>query len=211
MSTPFCTKSKLFSNISDVNLLKNKNIHKALKIAYKVHKNQKRDNGGPYLEQHIYPIAQNICLRYSTDPKRKKLIIIALLHDCLEDNSGHEVNKSIETFDSSILKCLKDLTLKRSNDGMNQIEKYNLYSDYISQVKSGGREAIIVKLEDRLNNLQSTTEELVPRKLAKYTRQVKETRNLLIPLTQGLDTTVNYATLLNKEISRLNQIFNSLN
>lgn len=98
----------LISNLRGSGLYKDKLIVKALEISKRIHKSQIRDSGNSYLEEHIYPVTLNLINRHSTHPDLNTLVIVALLHDTVEDGDlpdGYltkEFNEEIEKMRSEI-------------------------------------------------------------------------------------------------------------
>ncbi len=137
-------------------------VEKALRMARKLHGEQKRDDGSPYLEQHIYPVTltilKTIRLRHihrSPVITPQDMIIAALLHDALEDTDVKEI-KIIDEFGENVYEMIKVLTKKRP------WEKNYSMEDYIKRLNSSDFRIRMIKLADRMNNLfclQYTTEE----------------------------------------------------
>ena len=137
-------------------------IEEALMLAKELHSEQKRDDGSPYLEQHIYPVAltilKTIKLGYIYASPRitsRDMIITALLHDALEDTDVEE-SKIICEFGENVYKMIKVLTKKRPWE-----ENYDI-EEYMRRLNSSSIHTRIIKLADRMNNLfclQYTSEE----------------------------------------------------
>ncbi len=163
-------------------------VEEALNLAGKVHGTQTRDDGSPYLEQHVYPVAAIMAWYQPLSPdenddglpnpqlnmrERKKAVMVALLHDTLEDGDIDE--GEIERFGPDILEMVKALTKGRP-DG-----KWLSPEEYIAQVRSAPLVARLVKLADRMNNLlclkYATAE--------KRDRYLRDTRRFLLPLAES--------------------------
>ncbi len=171
-------------------------VEHAIALAKEVHWNQLRDDGSPYLEQHIYPVVGMMLWIYSlrgklwkeyinyfpdpadranvATPRRSRdMVIVALLHDILEDSDIDERELKY-TFGERIYEMVKILTKKRPG-----VDKYSI-SEYMQRVCAAPRQVRIVKLADRLNNvfcLQYTDEE-------KRKRYLEETARWYMPLAK---------------------------
>ncbi len=154
----------------------NDRVERAIELAKKSHWEQRRDDGSPYLEQHIYPVAAMMLWTRALKGKLldeyrsafpenpapnfsphnlKDMVIVALLHDSLEDSDIDE-NILKEEFGERVYRMVKILTKKRPWE-----ESYSM-EEYMSKIINSSEEVRIVKLADRLNNifcLQHTSEE----------------------------------------------------
>jgi len=136
-------------------------VEKALGMARKLHGEQKRDDGSPYLEQHIYPVTLTVLKTLELEHvypslgiSSRDMIIAALLHDSLEDTDVEDT-KIIREFGENVYKMIKYLTKKRLWE-----ENYDM-EEYMKRLKSSSTQTRIIKLADRMNNLfclQYTTE-----------------------------------------------------
>jgi (p)ppGpp synthase/HD superfamily hydrolase len=194
---PFVSKETLLEKLASLDLLTDK-IKEALKYADAAHKNQKRDQGNAYLEEHIYPIAMGIIERYQNDPDLENIVILGILHDVLEDDPN-VVHQDIEDdFGKDMLADLLLVTKKpqENTSKLSQEEKRAVNVSMLNNLKSASRKAQIVKLEDRLNNLSSFEKADTP----KYQRYVEEVRALFIPFAD--QTMPSYVNLFEEQLSR---------
>ena len=111
------------------------NINKAINIMYNAHKEQYDKGNYPYVF-HPYHIAEQM----NTEDE----IIVALLHDVVEDTNITIDDLSKEGFDSNIIEALKLLTKKTNN-----------YEEYISRISTNPL-AKKIKLADLNHNLDIT-------------------------------------------------------
>lgn len=203
MTPPFIEKQTLIKKLSQHSLHKVCAIRDALHIAIASHKNQRRDDGSNCLTQHIWPIAYNIIVRFHTRGDLEELIITALLHDALEDSQNTQ-DQIVQNFGSEIIRNIQFLTKTKAEDDANNLltpkQKFQMTQRYIERLMSAPSTAVIVKLEDRLNNLQSSYN---PGKLIKYKRYAKESRILYYPLINQFDLHGIYKHLYDKELERL--------
>jgi GTP pyrophosphokinase len=206
---PPCTKEQeILKEIDSLNL-SCKEISNAIGLARKVHGKQKRDGDQPYLTQHIFPIVKAILKSYRTSPLLKDLIIIALLHDTMEDSNITQKQLS-QKFGKKIAQCVQNLTKEievkeQTNPKIRQKQKFAITREYVKKLSTKGKEEIIVKLEDRLNNLKSiVTTKQINKRYEKYKRYIAETEEIYIPLAKNAtDTTINYVRLYKSEIKRI--------
>ena len=124
---------------------KETDISKARKIAEMVHGTQTDKLDYPYLA-HVNDVAKRV------QSLGDEYIIVALLHDAIEDAVDHEdgekfqeeiINEISETFSHEIIEAINVMT-KSSND--------NYFADYLPRVKNN-RIAKEVKIADSSHNL----------------------------------------------------------
>lgn len=194
--------------LKEISLDNNSTINSALEIAQRGHKDQLRDNGGSYLEEHIYPIALSIINRYKDSDNIVTLVSCALLHDVLEDSDipESEIRKIMGDEITDIVKMLTK-SPKENSEEMSQSQKMDMNSLYLNRVINSNQETIILKLEDRLQNLSCITNESHLLKPEKYKRYIVETENLFIPLTKKINNHIPYEKLLKKETERIKDLF----
>lgn len=114
--------------------MQNKNIEKALKIAYKAHENQFDKGGEPYINHPLH-IAKML--------NSEDEIITALLHDVIEDSNITKKDLIDFGFNKNVINALSCLTRKRNED----------YFSYINKVKSNtlAKKIKILDLEHNLD------------------------------------------------------------
>lgn len=110
-------------------------IEKAIEIAFEAHKGQKDLDGLPVV-LHPFAVASNC-----TQPKE---IIVALLHDVVEDSSFTFDDLHNVGIPDDIIQTLRLLTHDKSET----------YEEYLQRIKASGDEvALHVKLNDLRHNL----------------------------------------------------------
>lgn len=109
------------------------NVKRAVDIAFKVHSGQLDKGGYPYI---MHPL--HIAEQMETEDE----VIVALLHDTVEDGPIGTIDEIKQNFDTEIIEAIEALT--RKDD-----EKY---IDYILRL-SRNRIAAIVKLRDLEHNM----------------------------------------------------------
>ena len=124
---------------------KDDNINKARRIADKVHSSQTDKKGHPYTA-HINDVAKRV------QELGNEYIIVALLHDAIEDAVDHEdgerfqeeiINEIKETFNHEVVEAINVMT-KSSDD--------DYFADYLPRVKNN-KIAKEVKIADSSHNL----------------------------------------------------------
>lgn len=178
---PYLTKDELSKELQRNGLL-TKHVEKALEYAERAHKNQKRDLGKPYLEEHIYPIAASILKHDDNDPAMEDVLILGILHDTIEDSLGITPGGIEQEFGKDMLVNLLLLTKKQEDNlpSLSEGQKMSINKMMLEKIEHAPRSVQIVKLEDRLNNLSSFEKPDTP----KYQRYVIETRELFIPFAE---------------------------
>lgn len=145
-----------------------KHVNQAFMLMKDAHREQFRDEGLPY---YIHPlkVAHDLLKKWSS----YEAIIIALLHDIIEDCPDIQEKDLEEIFGVKILTIIKRLT-KITNSG----EKMPI-DDYLSIIAQDPL-AIEVKAQDRINNIASTYFTNHDKKI-KY---ITETENIYLPFFQ---------------------------
>lgn len=202
-------QEELLKKLKQISQDSNPLIISALEIAQTAHKGQLRDNGSSYLEEHIYPIALSVLNRYKDDSKLDVLLCSGLLHDVLEDSDYKESDMRKRVGDE-ITDIVKNLTKSEEENasGLSEDIKMKMNGVYLKRVTNSNRETIIIKLEDRLQNLSCITQTTHLLKPDKYKRYIIETELLFIPLTLNLETHIDYKKLLIREMVRVRKLFN---
>lgn len=200
---PKVTKKELLMAVAEI---KNSDkVKKAMEIAQNAHKSQVRDGGGSYLTEHIYYLTSLIYADYKNDPRVEDLVIISLLHDSVEDGELSLLYLK-ELFGERISDIIGLLSKPNDDDAKTQEEKYLTNQNYLHNMSSN-EEAIIVKLYDRLANINCIMEDNVVLKPEKYKRYVLEVRNLFIPLAKKYKFS-KILTEYEKEVDRIEKLFN---
>jgi len=182
-------------------------VKKALEIGAKAHEWQVRDAGGKYLNEHIYYVTSLLYEGFKKDKDIENLLIIALLHDSVEDG-GVKVSFLEKVFGKEIAYTVSLLskTPEEEDDSLTQDQKYIVTQNYLNRL-SENRSAVIVKMYDRIANMNSITRDTVALKPEKYMRYLKETKNLYIPLAKKYGFKKIVSTL-ESEVDRIEKLFN---
>jgi len=157
-----------------------KRVEEAYEVAEKAHREQKRDNGEPYI---IHPIAvANILAGFRMDVPS---IMVGLLHDTVEDTG----------ITPAFLKDRFGETVASLVDGVTKLTRLELQSDRTKQAENFRKlvlamsrdiRVLIVKLADRLHNMR--TLHYVQRQDRRL-RIARETMDIYAPLAEriGMD------------------------
>jgi len=183
MEVPHLTRRELLTILVEHNLNQHTLILKAFNQAIKSHIHQKRDDGSSYLEQHIYPIAHTLiifCNETGTE-LTPTLIAGALLHDTLEDDPRIDHEQFKETFGEEMYQMVVALTKPEWKTFKGREKKMQANMAYLKQLKEAVGEVRIIKLADRLNNLQCLPTSPLPKKKEIY---VKITKKYFLPLAE---------------------------
>lgn len=201
------TIQNLLHSLSLFSLDKDSQILNAIKFAYDTHKDMKRDNGNSYLEEHIYPLTNNVLLHFPSNPNLKLLIIVSLLHDVLEgtDVKKEEIHNQFGEEVYNLVNVLTKTVEEDSNENSDEVKSI-LNQQYLNRVCQGGHLALTIKLEDRLQNLQSTPIDVALKRRNKYVRYVTETPIQFFPLIDMLKSDIRYKELMDIELIRLRKI-----
>lgn len=201
-------QKELINSLKQISLKNNSTIKSALGIAQRAHKDQLRDNGNSYLEEHVYPIALSIINRYKDSDNLVTLVSCALLHDVLEDSDTpeSEMRKIMGDEITDIVKILTKSS-EENAEGLSQSVKMDMNKVYLNRVMNFNQESIILKLEDRLQNLSCITEMSHLLKPDKYKRYIIETEKLFVPLARKINNHIPYEKLLKEETERVKKLF----
>jgi (p)ppGpp synthase/HD superfamily hydrolase len=172
-------KQELLARIDEIfSVDDRKDIREALKVAEACHKGQKRDEGTPYI---LHPIRVGLILLNELGVNDPVPVIIALLHDVMEDSDITEAE--IESrFGTKVAHAVKVLT-KKKDYGLSKEERDRLYIENLSEADPVIRR---IKLSDRLDNVRGLHRSPDPGKRRKYWQ---ETRDVYLPFarTSGED------------------------
>lgn len=181
MPTPYLTEEKLLAKLKSRNIKISPLFKKAFDQARKTHQNQKRDNGQPYLEEHIYPMVSDLADSYTDQTCPENLLIGALLHDVLEDDEDISDRKFIDQFGEEIYQIIKPVTKdkKDNSSDLTESQKTEINRKMIDRLAHSHQFTKLIKLADRMNNLLSES----PKKL-KFNRYVLEAEEFFLPFAK---------------------------
>ena len=135
------------------------------------------------------------------------LVILALLHDTMEDDKNFNIVNCRKDFNDEICKNVQKLTKDGKNfrnySGDNvyiyELLKFFCNKEYIENIKDASEVCKIVKLEDRINNLQCTKKVGASPKNMRY---IMESATLFVSMAKKTKS-FDYVPLLKREIDRL--------
>lgn len=143
-----------YSDLYDV-LASNNNLNKhyiwlALDTAAQLHKGQKRQAGDPYIG-HVLRVANSCARKYKEGLYSASSIVVALLHDCVED--GHISFQGLEAlgFHKSIIHSVGLLTI---HEWANE----NYFQFTMRIINSDDEDAVCVKIDDIEDNSRDIKE-----------------------------------------------------
>lgn len=146
----------------------------ALVYAAKKHRKQTRSGGEPYIT-HPARVAQYI-KQYKQSHNLDALIKAAYLHDTIEDtNTTHDDLKKM--FGGLVASLVKELTSDKQ-----EIEKMGKAAYLTQKMLKMSSWALVIKLADRLDNVQDIATAKTPEWRQKYKR---ETEQVLSKLESG--------------------------
>ncbi|WKZ24366.1 MAG: hypothetical protein QY312_02050 [Candidatus Dojkabacteria bacterium] len=201
MVKPFALKSQVKEALIQQGVW-NERVEEALLRAILSHRYHIRDDGTPYLEQHIFPIVLRIVKQRKGLSDLENLIILAFLHDSYEKDPYFSLDVIEEFFGKEIAVNIAAITEEPKRGLKNLNERMEANKAYVEKIKKASDHVKIVKLESWLNNLMTT--ELL-HDIDKYERLLQKTLELYIPFAQ--ETYPEYVAELQQEADRLRGLF----
>ncbi len=132
-------------------MLLNPKIQKAINIATREHRHQKRkSNGIPYI---VHPFSVAWLLAEQT--KDEDIICAGLLHDVLEDTADYGVDDMLRDFDEKVTQIVKDVTEDKSLSWRERKEKY------IKNFETSSQESLLVAVADKIHNLTAIRDQIL--------------------------------------------------
>ncbi len=206
MQKPYATSDD-FINLAKKAGIWTDTMHKAVEQAQISHYGQLRDDGQSYLSQHIFPLAI-VAANYFVNAHDKHDIVVAmLLHDVLEDDEDLLSTALQKSFSSTICSMIQGLQKSHKKQKVRtQQDKHDEHAVYVQSLRLASQPIKVMKLLDRINNLQCTE---VKNNKEKYERYLRDTVELYLPLALEVDTTL--AQVIIEETTRIKDEIDSLN
>lgn len=160
--------------LSQLDPVLHRDILRALEVMYRAHKGQNRDEGTPYA---THPLGVALIAAEELKLRSRDEIIVALLHDVLEDDMKTTPNELTEKFGESVSGAVVLLTKMYKRDGS---PKDMGLQRYYQGLRSAPGWVRALKMCDRIHNLRSLPSS--GRSAADIQKYLKETRANLLPL-----------------------------
>tara|TARA_B100000768_G_scaffold105803_1_gene98269 strand:- start:34 stop:570 length:537 start_codon:yes stop_codon:yes gene_type:complete len=147
---------------------------KTIAFAAQKHGSQKMPDGLPYIV-HLSNVTMEVFMAHKEEPNFniELAIQLALLHDVLEDTT-HSFKELEDVFDGVVASGVLALTKNASLDKKDQMQ------DSLARIAEQDKEVAIVKLCDRITNLQKPPVKWDKEKIKKYHLQA-------VTIAQALD------------------------
>lgn len=141
---------------------------KAIRFAGEAHKNQKLPNSDISYIVHLANVAMETIFALQTDKSMNAEFALqaALLHDCIEDTEV-TFEQIAEEFSNDIAKGVLALTKNEELDKSIQL------TDSIDRILKEPKEIWIVKMADRITNLQKPPDNWTNEKKKKYQKEAQ--------------------------------------
>lgn len=145
----------------------------ALDIAIRMHRNQRRAEGIPYIVHPMMLVSHAIAMGQNDD----NLIAVMLLHDVCEDCPVEPEELPVNETVRHGVRCMTNVRQKGES-------KADSMERYLEQIRRS-KEACLTKLYDRCNNISSMAGAFSGKKLVSY---IDETRTHIYPLMEYVKT-----------------------
>lgn len=200
---PFALKNQVKEKLIEVGIW-NERVEEALLRAILSHRYHIRDDGTPYLEQHIYPMVMRVISLNRDDVDLESLVILTFLHDAYEKDPYFSLDVIEEFFGKDLAVNIAAITEEPKRGLKNLHERMEANKTYVDKVAKASQHVKIVKLESWLNNLMTT--ELL-HDIEKYERLIKKAEELYIPFAKNVNN--KYVKELEMEVERLKELVKS--
>jgi len=184
---PSLTEAGLVAALAQEGLLTAR-VRTALALAARAHARDRRDEGTPYLEEHIYPVAGEVAAYVARvrPAEAETAVLVALLHDTLEDSPTVSAAEIERALGREVADCVRALTKPAKAPNADPATRAQREATYEQAVARAPWAARVVKVFDRLNNLAC-----LPKSSAEKRREyLAETRAFHLGLARSLDPTL---------------------
>jgi (p)ppGpp synthase/HD superfamily hydrolase len=152
-------------------------LHSGLQFAVKAHAGQDREGEmpPPYV---CHPVEVMLNLRYVGGVADEDLMVVALLHDTIEE-SNVTLKEIQSAFGDRVATLVQELTryepTSSETKGLSKPEIWQLRSDFLLKEIGGmSADAQKIKLADRLSNVREAKRSKSPAKLKRYLAQTEK-------------------------------------
>jgi (p)ppGpp synthase/HD superfamily hydrolase len=152
-------------------------VAKAVAFAVRYHGDQRRPTGAPYLEHLLEALEVLVRGAGSTDPD---VLCAAVLHDVVEDTLC-TVDDVRHEFGDRVASLVDWVTIPDS--GGDRADKKAAKEAYLIGLRGAPDDAILVKLADRVSNVQTLRNLSLPKQRAYYAQTVR----YIMPLAASRD------------------------
>ena len=152
---------------------------RAIDFAAKAHGDQKvPGNGFPYIV-HVVKVAMEVLSATESDPHfdRDLAVACALLHDTVEDAESGDRPDLVERIHQDFGKAVADGVLALTKN--DEIPKPERMPDSLRRIREQPREVWLVKLADRITNLEPPPDHWSVEKRLRYLAEAREILALL--------------------------------
>ncbi|MCU0315134.1 MAG: HD domain-containing protein [Fimbriimonadaceae bacterium] len=146
----------------------------ALQFAAEKHAGQWRDGDHP-LPYIVHPVEVVTFLRRVGDVTSPVILCAAALHDVLEDTNC-QPEEIVEAFGSDVLRLVREVTreepTEEQKEGLTSQEVWEIRNEMLrNEIQRMSRDARMIKLADRINNLDEAIATRSDKSLQRYIRQ----------------------------------------
>jgi (p)ppGpp synthase/HD superfamily hydrolase len=191
MEIQYATKKDLISVIEKEAKLKvDSFVESAMSMAEEIHLGLKReDNKSPFLETHIWPVTIDVIRHYLSSNKLLTTlqIVSSILHDVMEDDEkilDMYASKSygfdayfIHKFGDYVYNVATTLKVKRLGlfeDLTEQEQQEERFRQYCTALSKSAYDVRVIKLADRLNNMNFISQIPYNDKVKRYIREAED-------------------------------------
>ena len=205
MNIQKATKNDLFKVIVDEgNIRIDSFVESAVELAEEVHSDLKRDDGiSSFLETHIFPVTIDVIRHYTSAGKLLTTlqIVSSILHDVFEDDEKilEQYTSKSYGFDAyfrhrfgeytyNVATNLKVIPLETYQQYDEQIREHVRFQEYCAKLVNSSYDVKIIKLADRLNNMNFVSQLPKNDKVNRYIREAEDfyiAFTLIPPLTDS--------------------------
>lgn len=195
--SPFTSEEQLRDLLETVDLAENALVEKCLEQAQRSHGDQRRDDGGPYLEQHIYPVAVSGIKHEIAVGNRvsAKFVGMLLTHDVPEDDPDMPLDLFREEFGKSTTHQLKpgrsvhDLVLPLTKLPTETFPGKTAEERALARKISYQHGLTLAEYESKIGKLADREQNVFSLHLCepeKIVRKIQETEEFYLPLARDL-------------------------
>jgi (p)ppGpp synthase/HD superfamily hydrolase len=191
VNIPKATKNDLFKIIEDEGHVRiDSFVESAVELAEEVHSGLKREDGqSSFLETHIWPVAIDVIRHYKSAGKLLTTlqIVSSILHDVLEDDEkildqyasksyGFEAyfRHRFGEYVYNVATNLKAIPLNSYQQYDEKIREHVRFQDYCTKLVKSSYDVKVIKLADRLNNMNFVSQLPNNDKVDRYVREAED-------------------------------------